>query len=42
MTHGLDAGRAPAEHKEELVRNWDLARLGLPHEPIDLTIEEEA
>lgn len=30
-----------AVHKEELVRNWILAREGLPHEPIDPTVSEE-
>lgn len=30
-----------AIHKDELVRNWDLARRGLPHEPIAPTIEED-
>lgn len=30
-----------AAHESELVRNWDLARQGLPHEPIAPTIEEE-
>jgi hypothetical protein len=28
-------------HQDELVRNWDLARRGLPHEPIAPTIEVE-
>lgn len=28
-------------HQAELVRNWNLARQGLPHEPIAPTIEEE-
>lgn len=31
-----------AIHKDELVRNWDLARQGLPHEPIAPTTEEKA
>lgn len=30
-----------AAHRGELVRNWDLARQGLPHEPIAPTLEEE-
>lgn len=30
-----------AIHKDELVRNWDLARQGLPYEAIAPTIEEE-
>jgi hypothetical protein len=30
-----------AVHKTELVRNWELAREGLPHEPIAATIEED-
>lgn len=29
-----------AAHRGELVRNWDLARQGLPHEPIAATFEE--
>ena len=31
-----------AIHKDELVRKWDLARQGLPHEAIAPTIEEAA
>lgn len=31
-----------AIHKDELARNWDLARQGLPHEAIAPTLEEEA
>lgn len=31
-----------AIHKDELVRKWELARQGLPHEQIAPTIEEEA
>ena len=31
-----------AIHKDELMRIWDLARQGLPHEAIAPTIEEEA
>ena len=30
-----------AVHQDELMRNWDLARQGLPHEPIAPTTEEE-
>ena len=28
-------------HKDELARNWHLARQGLPHQPIAPTIQEE-
>ncbi|MDQ2677517.1 MAG: DUF4160 domain-containing protein [Actinomycetota bacterium] len=31
-----------ALHVEELARNWDLARMGLPHEPIEPTVEEDS
>ncbi len=31
-----------AVHKEELMRNWDLAQNGLPHEPIAPTLTSEA
>ena len=31
-----------AIHKDELMRIWELARQGLPHEAIAPTIEEEA
>ena len=30
-----------AAHKDELVRNWNLARKGLPHEPIAATLTNE-
>ena len=33
--------RWAAAHKAELVRNWYLARQGLPHEPITATMEED-
>lgn len=33
--------RWAAAHKVELVRNWYLARQGLPHEPITATMEED-
>ena len=33
--------RWAAAHQAEPVRNWDLARQGLPHEPIAPTVEED-
>lgn len=33
--------RWAAAHNTELVRNWYLARQGLPHEPIAPTMEED-
>jgi hypothetical protein len=33
--------RWAATHNAELVRNWYLARQGLPHEPIAPTMEED-
>jgi Domain of unknown function (DUF4160) len=33
--------RWAAAHKPELVRNWYLARQGLPHEPITATMEDD-
>lgn len=49
---GVDGGRGnsgyvrkllrwAATHNAELVRNWYLARQGLPHEPIAPTMEED-
>jgi Domain of unknown function (DUF4160) len=33
--------RWAAAHNADLVRNWYLARQGLPHEPIAATMEED-
>jgi len=32
--------RWPRAHQRELMRTWDLAQAGLPHEPISPEIEE--
>ena len=34
--------RWAAIHRDALVRNWDLARRGLPHEPIAPSLEEDS